>query len=152
MMNNKLTRILFLMLLVLAFAGCSGSTAPTSRGVTPTPSRIVLKVDVTLSDGTLRASQTTFAMGIPYHFAVKNEGQVAREFLIVPALWQRSVQSHDQLALYHITASQLPPKGTSSFAFTFTKPAAQGQLEFASLLPGHNEVEMKLPITVNFNA
>jgi len=65
MMNNQLIRILFFMLLVLAFAGCSGSTAPTSRGATPTPSRIDLKVDVTLSDSTIRASQTTFAMGIP---------------------------------------------------------------------------------------
>jgi uncharacterized cupredoxin-like copper-binding protein len=62
------------------------------------------------------------------------------------------VQSYDQLALYHISVSQLPLKATSSFEFTFTKPATQGQLEFASLLPGHNEVEMKLLITVNFNA
>ena len=152
MMNNQLTRILFLILLVFAFAGCSGSTASTSKRVIPTPSMIALKVDVTLSDGMIRASQTTFAMGIPYHFVVKNEGQVTREFLIIPALWRRSVQSHDQLALYHITVSQLPTKATSSFEFTFTMPAPQGQLEFASLLPGHNEVEMKLPITVDFNA
>lgn len=83
---------------------------------------------------------------------MKNEGPVAQEFLIIPSLEQRSTRNLDQLALYHIAASQLPPKATSSFEFTFTGPAAQGQLEFASLIPGHNEVGMKLPITVNFYA
>lgn len=83
---------------------------------------------------------------------MKNEGHVAQEFLIIPSLEQRSTRNLDQLALYHMAASQLPPKATSSFGIIFTRPAAQGQMEFASLLPGHHEAKIKLPITVNFNA
>ncbi len=63
----------------------------------------------------------------------KNEGYITLEFLIIPALEQPSTQNLEQLAVYQIATSQLPPKATSSFEFTFTKPAAQGQLEFASL-------------------
>jgi hypothetical protein len=74
-----------------------------------------------LSDSAIQASQTTFALGVPYHFVVKNEGQIAQEFLIIPSLEQRPTRNLDQLALYHIAASQLPPKATSTFEFTFTK-------------------------------
>jgi hypothetical protein len=73
---------------------------------------------------------------------VKNEGHVAQEFLIIPSLEQRSTRNLDQLALNHIVASQLPPKAISSFGITFTRPTAQGQLEFTSLLPERNEVRM----------
>lgn len=77
--------------------------------------------------------------------AAKNEGYVALEFLNILALGQRSTQNLDQLAVYHIAASQLPPKATSSFEFTLTKPAAQGQLEFASHLPEQAQVRNRLP-------
>jgi hypothetical protein len=74
-----------------------------------------------LSDSAILASQITFALGVPYHFVMKNEGPVAQEFLIIPSLEQRPTRNLDQLALYHIAASQLPPKATSSFGITFTK-------------------------------
>src|SRR6266566_2915947 len=152
MMNNRLAGILLFVLLALAFAGCSSSIASTPK-VAATPTlKGALEVDIVLSDSAIQASQTTFALGVPYHFVVKNEGHVAQEFLIIPSLEQRPTRNLDQLALYHIVASQLPPKATSSFEFSFTRPAAQGQMEFASLLPGHHEAEMKLPITVNFYA
>ena len=144
--------MLLFVLLALVFASCSSSIASTpKRAVTPTL-KGALEVDIVLSDSAIQASQTTFALGVSYRFVVKNEGHVAQAFLIIPSSQQRSARNLDQLALYHIAASQLPPKATSSFEFTFTRPAAQGQLEFASLLPGHHEVAMKLPITVNFNA
>ena len=78
-----------------------------------------------LSDSAIQASQTTFALGVPYHFVVKNEGHIAQEFLIIPSLEQRSTRNPDQLALYHSAASQLPPKATSTFEFTFTKGLAK---------------------------
>jgi len=144
MMNNRLAGMLLFVLLALAFAGCSSSTASTSK-VAATPTlKGALEVGIVLSDSTIQASQITFALGVSYHFVVKNEGPVAQEFLIIPSL--------DQLTLYHIAASQLPPKATSTIELTFTRPAAQGQLEFAGLLPGHHEAEMKLLITVNFYA
>lgn len=152
MTKNRLAGMLLVVLLSLALAGCSSSIASTTKGTATPTLKGALTVDIVLSDSAIQASQTTFAVGVPYHFVVKNEGRVAQEFLIIPSLAQQSTRNLDQLALSHIAASQLPPKATSSFEITFSRPAAQGQLEFASLLPGHHEVQMKLPITVNFYA
>jgi hypothetical protein len=121
MMNNRLAGILLFGLFALAFAGCSSSTASTPKGAATPTFRGAFEVDIVLSDSAIRASQTTFTLGVPYHFVVKNEGHVAREFLIIPSLEQQSTRNLDQLALYHIAASQLPPKATSTFEFTFTK-------------------------------
>lgn len=121
MMKNRLEGILWFVLLALAFAGCSSSIATMPKGAATPTLKGALKVDIVLSDSAIRASQTTFALGVPYHFVVKNEGHVAQEFLIIPSLEQRSTRNLDQLSLYHITASQLPPKATSSFEITFTR-------------------------------
>src|SRR5258706_11041052 len=130
MMNKRLAGMLWFVLLALAFTGCSSSTASTPKGAATPTLRGALEINIVLSDSAIQASQTTFALGVPYHFVVKNEGHVAQEFLIIPSLEQGSIRNLDQLALYHIVASQLLPKATSSFEFTFTSPAAQGQLEF----------------------
>jgi hypothetical protein len=133
MTKNRLAGMLLLVLLALAFAGCSSSIASTPKGAATPTLKGALEFDIVLLDSAI-PSQITFALGVPYHFVVKNEGHFAQEFLIIPSLEQRSTRNLDQLALYHIAASQLPPKATSSFELTFTRPAAQGQLELASLL------------------
>src|SRR6266436_5485785 len=74
MMNNRLAGILLFVLFALAFAGCSSSIASTPK-VAATPTlKGALEVGIVLSDSAIRASQTTFALGVPYHFVVKNEG------------------------------------------------------------------------------
>jgi hypothetical protein len=43
-----------------------------------------VNVDVRLKDFSVELSVTEFKAGVPYHFTVTNEGQVAHEFMILP--------------------------------------------------------------------
>ncbi len=120
MMKNRLAGIVLFVLLALH------SLAVVARSLQrlkwqPLQHSGALEVNIVLSDSAIQASQTTFALGVPYHCVVKNGAPVAQEFLIIPSLEQRPTRNPDQLALYHIAASQLPPKATSTFEFTFTK-------------------------------
>jgi hypothetical protein len=66
MMNNRLTGMLLFVLLALAFAGCRSSIASTPKGAASPTLRGALEVDIVLSDSPIQASQTTFALGVPY--------------------------------------------------------------------------------------
>ena len=107
MMKNRLAGIVSFVLLALAFAGCSSSIASTPKVVASPTLRGALEVAIVLSDSAIQASQTTFALGVPYHCVVKNEGHVAQEFLIILSLEQLSTRNLDQLALYHSAPSRL---------------------------------------------
>src|SRR5574341_1648436 len=68
-------------------------------------------VKVTLKEFTVESSVKEFKPGVRYHFVVKNEGQVAHEFMIMPVTMDNmgmpsmlgmSMEDKDKLALMMI--------------------------------------------------
>ena len=112
------------------------------------------EVKITLKEFGIESSMTDFQTGIPYHFVVTNEGAAEHEIMIMPPVTTDSMgmamnmEELDKMALAMINASDLPAGATASFDYTFTKSAPSGSLEFACHTPGHYEMGMKLPITV----
>src|SRR5215831_7833404 len=60
----------------------AATQAPTSQSNPPatTAANTGTKVDVTLADNTIQASMTTFQVGVPYTFVIKNTGRHAHNF------------------------------------------------------------------------
>ncbi len=128
----------------LLLTACSGQKASSAS----------IEVKITLSEFGIQSSLTEFKAGVPYHFVVTNEGTVNHEIMIMPPLTSdqmgmgMDMGSLDKLALVMIAADQLAAGSSASFDYTFTKPAAAGELELACHTPGHYEAGMKLPIIV----
>lgn len=111
-------------------------------------------VNITLTDYAIESSQTSFEVGVPYHFVVTNEGVLNHEIMIMPPMTEEQMSMNmdmeemDEMALAMIEEDELDPGTTKTLDFTFTEPAPAGSLEFACHSPDHYEKGMKLPITV----
>lgn len=111
-------------------------------------------VYVTLTDSATTQSVvsdvTTFTAGEPYHFVVKNDGQLAHELMIVQPIepGTMDMEQMDEMALYVIEKDDLEPGATYEFDFVFPSDSVGTDLEFACHLAGHYEAGMHLPMTV----
>jgi uncharacterized cupredoxin-like copper-binding protein len=139
-MSRIVFRISMVFLLIL-LAACSTAQTDPNKPV---------EVKITATDFAFVASQTTFKVGVPYHFVVTNQGAVAHEFMLVKPIeaGMMDMEAMDAMALAHIEEDDLQPGTTQSVDYTFTEAAPTGQLEFSCHLAGHYEAGMKLPITV----
>ena len=110
------------------------------------------EVTVTLSDFKISASQTTFKVGVPYRFAVTNaqNSTANHELMTMPPMSGdgMSMGEMDKVALFFVDQSKLTPGQTQTIDYTFTSPAAAGQIEFACHVGSHYQLGMKLPIAV----
>lgn len=137
--NKKLVGVLVVAVLFLAACGAQSSSND---------------VSITLTEFGIESSQTSFEIGVPYHFVVTNNGVVEHEMMVMPPLTEdqmgmgMSMNQMDDMALAMVEAADLQPGKTASFDYTFTEPAPAGTIEFACHTPGHYEAGMKLPITV----
>lgn len=119
-------------------------------GVGPSGSAKPVEVRITLTEYKIESSLTSFQVGVPYHFVVTNKGTLAHEIMLVEPMENAAhmdMGEMDEMALAYIDAKDLPADATASFDYTFTKPAAAGELELSCHTPGHYEKGMKLPIT-----
>lgn len=111
-------------------------------------------VNITLTDYAIESSQTSFEVGVPYHFVVTNKGESNHEIMIMPPFTEEQMSMNmdmeemDKMALAMIEEDDLEPGKTMTLDYTFTEPAPAGTLEFACHSTGHYEQGMKLPITV----
>jgi len=109
-------------------------------------------VNITLTDYAIESSQTSFEVGVPYHFVVTNKGATNHELMIMPPTTEEQMamnmdmEEMDKMALAMIEGDEFEPGKTMTLDFTFTDSV--GALEFACHTPGHYEKGMKLPITV----
>ena len=99
-------------------------------------------VDVTLLDGDIEASATTFTVGQTYTFNVSNMGTLPHEFVIEKAgAVDEPLESDSGVAeIEPFDAGQ-----SQSIEFTFTEP---GIYQFACHVPGHYPAGMVLTIMV----
>jgi uncharacterized cupredoxin-like copper-binding protein len=133
----KIVTILSLFLLAaFLLAACGGgASGPTT-------------VNVTLTDFQITSSLTSFKVGVPYHFVVKNNVAVPHEIWIDPVDANLTPDTAKSEALAGLGPDVLAGGATMSFDYTFTKAYAAGALEFACHLPGHYESGMHVAITV----
>jgi uncharacterized cupredoxin-like copper-binding protein len=135
-------RLLFFLMASLAVASVLAACGGASSGP--------VTVNITAKDFKFETSQTTFQVGVPYHFVVKNEGTVPHEIMIMEPMegTGMDMEEMDALALAHIEADELEPGDTATLDYTFEEAAPEGTLEFACHVKGHYEQEMRLPIVV----
>lgn len=98
------------------------------------------EVQINLSEFKIESPQTTFTIGTPYRFAIKNEGAISHNWAIMPR-----GETNESQALIKVDEDELPQGATATREFTFTEA---GDFEFACHVPGHYEAGMLLPITV----
>src|SRR5689334_8933690 len=60
----------------------AATQAPTSQSSSPTSASAGTEVNITLADNTIQSSLTTFQVGVPYTFVIKNTGRHAHDFNI----------------------------------------------------------------------
>ena len=107
------------------------------------------QVDITLADNTIDASLTTFQVGVPYTFVVKNTGTHPHNFNIsTPVAQAGSLDAALKTALLAVPRNQLGPGASVTVQFTFHESAAGQQLEFSCLIQRHYSDGMLLGITV----
>jgi uncharacterized cupredoxin-like copper-binding protein len=136
-----LVPLMLIAVFLLSACGGGGSASKTPVDVT-----------ITLTDFGVSSSLTTFQVGTPYHFTVKNDGVVPHEIYIMApksgTMTPDQIQSLKTEALVGLSQDDLPAGATKTMDYTFTKAYPAGTLEFACHLPGHYEAGMHLPITV----
>jgi uncharacterized cupredoxin-like copper-binding protein len=117
-----------------------------------TPGNGPINVDVSLNEFTVESSMTNLKPGVPYHFRIQNEGQIAHEFMIMPASDQHNsmpgmrMEEHHEDALLIVPAEQLPPGAAVEVDYTFSSVPDQ-PVEIVCRLPGHYEAGMYTPIS-----
>jgi len=129
--------VLTSLLIGTLLGACGGSSGPKTVNITATD----FKYDV---------SQTTFKVGVPYHFVIKNEGSVPHELMIMKPMQESGMdmEEMDKLALANVESDELEPGQTATLDYTFMEPAAMGELEFACHIKGHYDQGMHVPIEV----
>ena len=121
----------------------------TSSSAQATASANGTEVDVTLADNTIDSSLTTFKVGVPYTFVIKNTGRHAHNFNInTPVSVGGSLDAALSSALLAVKQDQLPVGATVTVEYTFPDSAAGQLLEFSCLIRRHYDDGMKLNITV----
>jgi uncharacterized cupredoxin-like copper-binding protein len=167
----KRTALLFVIAIIMILAAaCGGSSTPAATQA-PTAaaqpaatnpsaaqpsltqaasaSSAATEVDVTLADNTIQSSLTTFKVGVPYSFVIKNTGRHAHTFDIsTPVAAAGSLDAAQSTALLDVTKDQLPGGANLTVNYTFPASAAGAQLEFSCLIQMHYEDGMRLAITV----
>jgi uncharacterized cupredoxin-like copper-binding protein len=141
-MSHRFIAIVSSLVIVIALAGCAAAT--------PTPPAEPERVEVTLTEFGVEASQTEFEAGQPYEFVITNEGAINHEFRLIPTSSDHghSDEEHDT-ALLVVPENELEVGETVTVNYTFTDEAAHSEIEISCHIAGHYEAGMKLPISVS---
>lgn len=98
------------------------------------------EVTVRMSEMRFQTTDSVFVAGVPYRFVLRNDGQMAHEWAVVPR-----GDADESRMLFEVEEEELPPGATVVREFTF--PEA-GEYDFACFMPGHYEGGMVLPVRV----
>ena len=140
-----------LILLLGSACGVAAPAAPTVSAATPPASAAgdSAQVEVTLADNTIASSLTTFKVGVPYTFVIKNNGNHQHNFNInQPVSVTGSEDASLNSALLTVREDQLPIGGGTTVHYSFPPSSAGTALEFSCLIRRHYELGMRLAIAV----
>ena len=141
---RKLTRWAILTVGLLVASAC-GTPAPSATPTPPDP----VEVEITLSDNTLTSSLTTFQVGVPYVFVIKNNGMHAHDFNInQPREIIGSLSDMIDGALLRVPTEELPAGGEATAEYVFPESAAEMTLELSCLILQHYIEGMRVAIQV----
>ncbi len=150
MKRATLPLLLAVTLMLGTACGTALKSAPTAPAQNVSGAGDPNQVIVTLGDYTIASTQTTFKVGVPYTFVIKNNGSHQHNFNIAqPVSVTGSENASTASALLVVTQDKLPIGGSTTVQFTFPASAASAQLEFSCLIPRHYEQGMRLAITVS---
>jgi uncharacterized cupredoxin-like copper-binding protein len=113
---------------------------------TPSSGSGAQTVTILEGDMSIKSDMTSFKVGTPYHFVVKNEGKVVHEFTIAKKVPGGNQDARDAASVKDV--DNIAPGQTSRFDFTFQDPAPAVGMELECSYPGHYEMGMHLDITV----
>ena len=145
MRKNVSIILLFSALALVILPACSAPQPAANSSTAP------VTVTIDAGDFYIKPSQTTFKVGVPYHFVLHNSGSVAHEVMLMPVVKAdsgMSMSEMDEMALGMVEMEDFDADADGSFDVTFTKAYAPGELEFACHIPGHYEAGMHTSITV----
>lgn len=130
--------------------GVSVTTTTTEQAATSGPSAEPVNVDVIANEYAFESSVSTFKVGIPYHFVVRNTGDEEHELMLVEpiAAGAMSMEEMDKMAIAHIEEDDLEAGDTATLDVTFDQPYPAGTLEMACHIEQHYQNGMLLPIVV----
>jgi len=94
----------------------------------------------------IKSDVSSFTVGTPYHFVVKNEGKQLHEFTIAKKVPGGNQDSRDAASVKDV--DNIQGGQTVTFDFTFKDPAPSVGMEFECSYPGHYEMGMHMDITV----
>ena len=147
----------FIVLLVMFLVTACSSSTPTATRAPAQPAATQgipqtgkdTQVTITLADNTIKASMTTFQVGVPYTFVITNTGRHTHNFNINPPVSVvGSLDAALNNALLAVPQNQLAPGQSTTATFTFPASAAGKQLEFSCLIRSHYESGMRVSINV----
>jgi uncharacterized cupredoxin-like copper-binding protein len=143
-----MNRTVLLSLLItgaLAASAC-GTPVPSATATPPDP----VEVEITLADNTLTSSLTTFKVGVPYVFVIKNNGMHAHDFNInQPREIIKSLSDMIDGALLRVSTEELPAGGEATVEYIFPESAVDMTLELSCLILQHYIEGMRVAIQVN---
>jgi uncharacterized cupredoxin-like copper-binding protein len=115
---------------------------PAPAAAAATPTAVAGTVAVTETEMQITASQTSFKVGQPYTFEVRNAGMIEHELVIEK---RGDVDRPLEQAGQEAEAPDIEPGQTKTLTWTFDAP---GNYQLACHLPGHFEAGMVLAIEV----
>ncbi len=134
-------------LLILFLAACGGGGTTASSGTTQGAN----EVQITENEYTITSSVSTFTAGTPYHFVVKNAGNAAHEFMIMPKdegpMGNMSMDHMDGLALAN--TGDLNAGETKTIDYTFPDSTKGTHPQLVCYTGDHYDKGMKLTVNVS---
>jgi len=123
----------------------------------PAQSAGPVTVNVRLKEFSIESSVTDFQAGVPYRFIIKNEGQIAHEFMIMPltmhdthmpGMPEMSMEERHEAGFLTIPQEQQPAGSTVESNYTFQNVPTDNDIEIVCTLPGHLEAGMHIPVRI----
>ena len=122
------------------------SSTPSTSTNTQSSSTGAQTVHITEGEMYIHSDMSSFKVGTPYHFVVKNEGKVLHEFTVAKKVPGGNQDSRDAASIQDV--DNIKPGQTVTFDLTFKEPAPATGMEFECSYPGHYEMGMHMDITV----
>ncbi|TMC20234.1 MAG: hypothetical protein E6J34_13160 [Chloroflexi bacterium] len=149
-MKHWLLVTILLLLGSLVLVACGGTENPATTNPTTSSTQSsgssAQTVNVLLGEMYVKSDVTSFKVGTPYHFVVKNEGKVVHEFTIAKKVIEGNEKARDAASLKDV--DNIASGQTTSFDYAFKEPAPAAGMEFECSYPGHYEMGMHTDITV----